>query len=102
MTFFSVQKNHNTLRIGYNLNVMRQYACLVCNPIIVDNNAAFFNCTPMGRASDSRHKAIHFSWLGPELLVCCSAHRGSTGVFLMLWVSVSYSAPRDLHRRAAY
>ena len=37
-------------RIGYNLNVMRQSACLVFNPIMVDNYAAFFNCTPV--ASD--------------------------------------------------
>ena len=34
-------------------NVMRQSACLVFNPIMVDNYAAFFNCTPVGRASDS-------------------------------------------------
>ena len=40
-------------RIGYNLNVMRQSACLVFNPIMVDSYAAFFNCTPVGRASDS-------------------------------------------------
>ena len=40
-------------RIDYNLNVMRQSACLVFNPITVDNYAAFFNCTPVGRASDS-------------------------------------------------
>ena len=40
-------------RIGYNLNVMRQSACLVFNPVMVDNYAAFFNCTPVGRASDS-------------------------------------------------
>ena len=40
-------------RIGYNLNVMRQSACLVFNPIMVDNYAAFFNCTPVGRAPDS-------------------------------------------------
>ena len=32
----------------------------------------------------ARLKAIHFSWLGPELLVCCLAHRGPTGVFLLL------------------
>ena len=39
---------------GFNLNVMRQSACLVFNPIImVDNNAAFFNCTPVDRESDS-------------------------------------------------
>ena len=40
-------------RIGYNLNIMRQSAGLVFNPIMVDNYAAFFNCTPVGRASDS-------------------------------------------------
>ena len=40
-------------RIGNNLNVMRQSACLVFNPIMVDNYAAFFNCTPVDRASDS-------------------------------------------------
>ena len=39
-------------RIDYNLNVMRQSACLVFNPFMVDNYAAFFNCTPVGRASD--------------------------------------------------
>ena len=40
-------------RIDYNLNVMRQPACLVFNPVMVDNYAAFFNCTSVGRASDS-------------------------------------------------
>ena len=40
-------------RIGYNLNVMRQSACLFFNPIMVDNYAAFFYCTPVGRASAS-------------------------------------------------
>ena len=40
-------------RICYNLNVMRQSACLVFKLIMVDNYAAFYNCTPAGRASDS-------------------------------------------------
>ena len=39
-------------RIGYNLNVMRQSACLVINPITVDSHAALLNCTPVDRASD--------------------------------------------------
>ena len=39
-------------RIGYDLNVIRQSACLVINPITVDSFAALFNCTP-DRASDS-------------------------------------------------
>ena len=40
-------------RIGYNLNVMRQSACLVINPVNVDGFAALFNCTPVDWASDS-------------------------------------------------
>ena len=40
-------------RIGYNLKVMRQSACLVINPITVDGFATLFNCTPVDRASDS-------------------------------------------------
>ena len=38
-------------RIGYNINIMRQSACLVFNPITVNNFASLFNCTPVGRAS---------------------------------------------------
>ena len=40
-------------RIVYDLNVMRQSACLVISKITVDNFAALFNCTPVDRASDS-------------------------------------------------
>ena len=40
-------------RIGYNINIMRQSACLVFNPITVNNFASLFNRTPVGRASDS-------------------------------------------------
>ena len=39
-------------RIGYNLSVMRQSACLVINPIKVDGYATLFNCMPVDRASD--------------------------------------------------
>ena len=40
-------------RIGYNLNVMRESACLVINQIKVDGYAALFNCTPVVWASGS-------------------------------------------------
>ena len=56
--------------IGYNLNVIRQSACLVCNQNTINNYASFFICTPLGWASDSmmaQLKAFHFSWLGLEL-----------------------------------
>ena len=58
----------------------------------------------MGRALDSmmtRLKAIHFSWLGPELLSVASP----TGVQLVFSFApelVRYSAHWDFHRRAAY
>ena len=39
-------------RIGYNINVMRQTACLVVNPIKVNSFAYLFNCTTVGRTSD--------------------------------------------------
>ena len=89
--------------IGYNLNVMRQSACLVFKPIMVDNYTVFFNCTPVGRAGADFN--LNLSWLGPDLLVCCLAHRGSTcfsvsyfgaqgspssGSFLNLWVLIFF------------
>ena len=40
-------------RIGYDLNVTRQSACLVINPITFDNFATLFNYTPVDRALDS-------------------------------------------------
>ena len=55
MTDFSDQFRKITMRykrIGNNLNVMRQSACLVINPITVDGYAALFKCTSVDRASD--------------------------------------------------
>ena len=41
------------IRVGYNLDIMRQSACLVVNPIMVYSFGFLFNCTTVGRASDS-------------------------------------------------
>ena len=38
-------------KIGYNVDVLQQTACLVVNPIKVNSFAYPFNCTPVGRAS---------------------------------------------------
>ena len=43
----------NYKKIGYNINVLQQIACLVVNPIMVGNFAFLFDCTPMGQTSDS-------------------------------------------------
>ena len=40
-------------KIGYNINVLQQMACLVVNPIRVGNFAFLFNCTLVGQTSDS-------------------------------------------------
>ena len=39
-------------RIGYSLDIMRQTAYQVVNPIIVDGYASLFNCTTAVRASE--------------------------------------------------
>ena len=40
-------------RAGYTLDIKRQTACLVFNPIMVEGYAALFSCTAVVQASDS-------------------------------------------------
>ena len=39
-------------KIDYSIDVLRQTACLVVNPVKVNSFAYLFNCTTVGRASD--------------------------------------------------
>ena len=48
-------------RIGYDLNVKRKSACLVINPITVDNFAAFFNLLTILISKERSTKFIHMS-----------------------------------------
>ena len=80
---------------------MRQSACLVFNPITIDNYASFFSCTPVGGASDSM--------MVPTILVGCCRSFWSvalpTGVQLVFSFAPGFSkllTLRDLHRQAAY
>ena len=41
------------IRVGYNLDIMRQSACLFLNPIMVYSYGFLFNCTTVGQALDS-------------------------------------------------
>ena len=78
-------------RIGYNLNVMRQSACLVINPITVDGYAALFNCTPVDRASDSMMVptlSYSFYLVGTGAFVCCLVHRAQLIIFFCFRFSV--------------
>ena len=41
------------VRVGCSVNIIRQSACLVFGPVAVGGFASLFNCTPVGRTSDS-------------------------------------------------
>ena len=49
--FFKISLRY--IRVGYNLDIMRQSACLVLNPITVYSYGFLFNCKRVGQASDS-------------------------------------------------
>ena len=56
LNFETIKRNQRysfEKKIGYNINVLQQTACLVVNPITVGNFAFLFNCTLRGRTSDS-------------------------------------------------
>ena len=71
-------------RIGYNINIMRQSAYLVFNPVTVNNVASLFNCTPAGESGFRLNDGpdiklfILVGW-GRSFFVCCLA----TGVQLL-------------------
>ena len=55
-------------RAGQSLDIIRQTACLVFNPIIVEGYAALFNCTAVVQASNSMQLRCEArnSWLKPD------------------------------------
>ena len=77
-------------KIGYNINVLQQSACLVVNPITVGNFAFLFNCTLVGRTSDLK-TALLMRWWGPDALAVCLAHWGLPVGFLLLRYSVLFT-----------
>ena len=65
---------------------MRQTACLVVNPITVNNFADLFNCTPVGRASDlmmAPAKSFKLNWLGPDDLSLAGPPGSTSGLLLL-------------------
>ena len=95
-------------RIGYkcHLSVIRQSACLVINPITVDNFVALFNCTPVDRASDSIMrpdlKLFILVCRDRNSLVCCLVHRGSTDDLQISCGVVWQSRDLQLSRNTLY
>ena len=45
-------------RAGYTLEIMRQTACLIFNPIMFEGYAALFSCTAVVQTSDSMTASI--------------------------------------------
>ena len=81
-------------KIGYNINVLQQTACLVVNPITVGNFAFLFNCTPVGQTSDDGSDLktyLLMRWWGPDALAVCRAHRVYLIGFLLLQYSVLFT-----------
>ena len=54
-------------RVGYNIDIMQQSACLVVNPITVYSYGFLFNCTTVGQASDSMTALTYKNLAGPTV-----------------------------------
>ena len=53
------------IRVGYNLDIMRQSACLVLYPITVYSYGFLFNCMTVGQASDYDCSDVKLNrWVG--------------------------------------
>ena len=78
---------------------MRQTACLVVNPIIVDGYASLFNCTTAVRASDlMTASSKNFNqWVGAWRYVFGLARRGLTIGFHLLWHTVALAMSTRLY-----
>ena len=76
----------------YNINIMRQSACLVLTQITVNKFASLFKCN-----NGPDMKLFSLVGWGRSCFVCCLAHRGSTVDFLLLQCSSGVNRhPRDL------
>ena len=62
--FKTIIKRHKN--VGYNLDIMRQSACLVVNPITVYSYGFLFNYMTVGQASDPMPAMTEnfFWWVG--------------------------------------
>ena len=87
-------------RIGHNINIMRKSACLVFNPITVNNFASSLiarRWVGLQTHDGPDIKLFILVGWGRSFFVCCLAHRGSTVGFLLLQFSSGVVRhPRDL------
>ena len=63
MAVFSLMVCLLVKKVGYNLDIMSQSACLVVNPIMLYGLSFLFNCMMVGQASDSmKALTLSFNW----------------------------------------
>ena len=76
------------IRVGYSLDIMRQSACLILNPITVYSYGFLFNCMTVGQASDSMTAlTLSFNrWIGAP----CLSVAGPTVAQLEVFFSSDY------------
>ena len=73
-----------TKKIGYNMDILWQKACMTVNPTVIDNTAFVFNCTTLNRSSDQM-TALSDSWHQTNS-VYDRAHRNPICGLLLFWL----------------
>ena len=64
----NLKRSSLATKIYYNMDILRQTACIVVNPISVDNFASLFSCATVGRAPDLTKASfsIFIRWSVPD------------------------------------
>ena len=78
-------------KIGYNINVLQQTACLVVNPITVGNFAFLFGSDFRLYNGSDLQTYLLMRWKGPDILAVCQALQGFPVGFLLLRYSVLFT-----------
>ena len=93
---FLCSSHYNTNNNGYIINILRKTPCLVVSPIMVDNFAFLFNCTPIsGPQILCRVRLTDLSIdkrIGAWCRVMGQTLRGLTVGFILLRYSVGCTA----------
>ena len=78
-------------KIGFNIDVLQQTACLVVIPITIGHFSFLFNCMSVGRTS-FRLEDLSIGEMGRgRYFGCCQAHRCLPIGFLLLRYSVLFN-----------
>ena len=81
-------------KIVYNMDNLRHTACMVDNPLLVDNSASLFNCTTVGRSFDllTVPSSICSRWFTPVFQCLCLGPSMSCSWFSCILASARHWA----------